>query len=80
MVSNGSFKEEAGAAAWIIKGSNVSMHISGSWHTLVLPSNHSLFHSELAGIVGVLYTLPFWLPINSNPPLCLSCDGLLVVS
>jgi len=69
-VSDGSYKDEAGAMAWIIKkGSNLSMPLVGKRHTPGQPSDHSLFCSELAGIVGALYTLPFWPPTSTNPPL-----------
>jgi len=45
------------------------------------PSGGSqLLHSELAGIVGVLYTLTFWPPQMALPTFWLACDGLSLVS
>jgi len=39
-----------------------------------------LFHSEVAGIVGILYTLTFWPPKSNKPPFHLACDKLSVIT
>jgi len=79
-VCNGSFKDANGAAAWLIECPDSHMRIEGKWHTPGHQEDHSSFCSKLAGIVGALYTLSFWLPLLPSPPLHLACDGLLVVS
>jgi len=61
-ISNGSFKDEAGAAAWIIEDKSANLCIIGQWHTPGQPPDHSLFWSELAWILGILYTLTFGPP------------------
>jgi len=66
-ISDGSFKDEKGTAAWIIEGSNADIRLVSHWHTPGQPEDHSSFRSELAGIVGVLYTLTFWPPAMEQP-------------
>jgi len=61
-VSNGLFKDTVGAAAWIIEGSALHIHLIRQWHTPGPLEAHSSFRSELASLVGVLYTLTFGLP------------------
>jgi len=78
-VSNGSYKDEAGVAAWIIKGPDSTNRIVGSWHTPGYKEDHSSFRSELAGIIGVLHTISFWTPPHETM-FCLACDGLSVVT
>jgi len=80
VVSNGSFKDEASAALWIIEGLTSKTCLIGQWHTPGQSSDHSPFHSKLAGIVGVLYTLIFWPLDIVTPPSQPVCNGLLVVS
>jgi len=80
VVSDRSFEDDAGTAAWIIKGMNAKNQLIGQWYTPSQPANHSSFQSKLAGIVGVLYTLTFWPPNKPQAPLKLACDGLPVVS
>jgi len=60
VVSDGSFKDKAGAAAWIIEGSDSMHRILGTWYTPGVKEDHSSFHSKLAGIVGALHTISFW--------------------
>jgi len=79
-VSDGSYKNNTGAAAWIIEGPNSSLRLIGQWYTPGHNDDHSSFRSELAGIVGVLYTLTFWPPSSPKPVLRLACDGLSVVT
>jgi len=61
-VSDGSFKDRNGAAAWIIEGTDSTTRLSSQWYIPGYADNHSSFCSKLAGIVGVLYTLTFLPP------------------
>jgi len=79
-VSDGSFKDAASAAAWIIEGSNSALQLTGQWHMPGPPDSHSSFHSKVAGIVGVLYMLSFWPLTSVTPPFRIACDGLSAVS
>jgi len=79
-VSNGSFKVESGAAAWLIEGTNSTTRLIGNWHTPGKASDHSLFCSKVTGILGVLYSLTYFTPTTPTPPFCLACDGLSVVN
>jgi len=79
-VSDGSFKDELGALAWIIEGPNSALCLMGHWHTLGSMSDHSSFWSELAGILGILYILTFFPPTKEKPSFCLACNGLSVIS
>jgi len=67
-VSDGSYKDAKGAAAWIIEGRTSNLRLTGQWHVPSQEEDHSSFHSKLAGIVGVLYTLTFWPPKSIKPP------------
>jgi len=66
-ISDGSFKDKAGTAVWIIKDRNANLQIIRQGHTPRQPSNHSSLWSEMAGILGVLYTLTFWPPTTAQP-------------
>ncbi len=79
-VSDGLYKNNTGAAAWIIEGPTSSLCLIGQWYMPGHNNDHSSFRSELAGIVGVLYTLAFWPPLSHKPVLRLACDGLSVVT
>ncbi len=61
-VSDSSFKDRNGVAAWIIEGTNSMTRLSSQWYTPSHEDDHSSFWSKLARIVGVLYTLTFWPP------------------
>jgi len=50
------------------------------WHTPGPPAAHSSFHSKLAGIVGILYTLTFWVPMMIKLNFQLACNGLSVIT
>jgi len=78
-VSDGSFKDAASAAAWIIKGPTLELRLTGQWHMPGPSEGHSSFHSELAGIVGVLYTLSFWPLKTVKSPFRLACNRFSVV-
>ncbi len=59
-VSDSSFKDGNGAVAWIIEVTDSTTRLSSQWYTPGHADDHSSFHSELARIIGVLYTLTFW--------------------
>jgi len=61
-VSDGSYKDDNGSAAWIIEGPNSTLQLVRQVFTPGHPGDHSSFHSKVAGIVSVLYTLTFWPP------------------
>jgi len=67
-VSNGSYKDKMGAAAWIIKGLTSNLRLTSQWHVLGQAADHSSFQSKLVGLVGVLYMLTFWPPKSVKPP------------
>jgi len=79
-VSDGSYKDEMGAAAWIIKGSTLALRLVGQIYTPGHSMDHSSFCSELTGILGVLYTLTFWPPTLNKPTFQLACDGLSIIN
>jgi len=79
-VCDGSFKDGNGAAAWIIKGTDSQTRLCRQWYTPGHSDDHSAFRSKLAGLVGVLYSLTFWLPTTTKPLLRIACDGLSVIS
>jgi len=79
-VSDSSFKDMTGSVAWIIEGANATNCLIGQWHTLGQPNDHSSFCIELAGIVGVLYTITFWPLQTHQSNFRLAFDGLSVVS
>jgi len=78
-VSDGSYKDDNGSAAWIIEGPNSTLQLVGQLYTPGHPGDHSSFRSKVAGIVGVLYTLTFWPLRTIKPAFHLACNGLLVV-
>jgi len=79
-VCDGSFKDTAGAATWIIEGTTLTNRLVGKWHTPGPSDAHSSFHSKVAGLVGILYTLIFWTPTTIKPTLRIACDGLSVIT
>jgi len=79
-VSDGSYKDDKGTAAWIIEGPSSVLRLTGSWFTPGQPEDHSSFRSELAGLLGVVYTLTFWPPTTTAPTFRLACDGLSVIN
>jgi len=50
-VSDGSFKEGRGAAAWTIEGQTATNKITGACLVLGTAEDHSAFQSELMGIL-----------------------------
>jgi len=78
-ISDGLFKDTAGAAAWIIEGSSSHICLIGQWHTPGPPEAHRSFRSKLAGLVGVLYMITFWPPTMIKLHFHLACNGLSVI-
>jgi len=78
-VSDGSFKDDARAAPWIIEGPDSATRLTGTWHTPGTMADYSSFRSELAGIIGILHTISFWQPSN-QPAFLLACNGLSFVT
>ncbi len=75
IVSDGSYSQESGAAAWIIEGRTASSRIIGTMITPGHPTDHSSFQSELAGIYGALCTLEA-LELSPTTHSCrIACDG-----
>jgi len=58
-VSNGSFKQGWGVAAWTIEGGDKDGRLVGIGFTPGTNSNQSAFQSELGGIYGVVLTLKY---------------------
>jgi len=74
-VSNGSFKDNKGAAAWIIEGSSGSNRLQGTCLTPGAQDDQSAFQSELTRLYGILLTLSYLFP-DKGPsiPLLTACD------
>jgi len=79
-VSDGSFKDERGSAAWIIEGPMLALRLTGQVYTPGHATDHSSFRSEVVGIIGTVYTLTYWPPVSTKLVLRLACDGLLVIN
>jgi len=56
-VSDGSFKSQQGATAWIIEGTSSSSQVIGECFTPGYGEDHSSFRSKLAGIYSCLLFL-----------------------
>jgi len=79
-VSNSSFQQDSGVAAWLIKGKTSENCIQGLMITPGNPGDHSSFCSEAAGMYGILLTLKTWLGIiDSKGSLEIACNGKLVL-
>jgi len=75
-VSNGSFQEQCGACAWIIKGETSADRIEGSMNTPGQTLDHSSFCSKAASIYGALLTI--WYFVEEYPTkrtIMIACDG-----
>jgi len=79
-VSDGSFKDERGSAAWIIECPTSALRLTGQVYTPGHATDHSSFRSEVVGIIGTVYTLTYWPPVSTKLVLRLACDGLLVIN
>jgi len=56
-VSDGSYMEETGAAAWTIKATTTSNRIVGTGYTPGSATDQSAYCSELFGLWGILHTV-----------------------
>jgi len=76
-VSDGSYKEGRGAAAWTIEGHSAKDKVTGACLVPGTPKDHSTFQSEAMGILGTFLTLHHLLgedgPAVGN--LTFSCNG-----
>jgi len=81
-VSDGSFKEGRGAAAWTIEGRMANNKITGACLVPGTAEDHSAFRSELMGILGVLLTahhiLMDYSQVQGTLQVC--CDGKSALS
>jgi len=77
-VSNGSFRDQLGAATWTIEATMAEHHFLGTGHTLGNPEDQSAYWSELFRLRGILASLR-QLSINHNinhGQVMIACDGL----
>jgi len=63
-VSDGSFQNQCGACAWIVKGANERNQIKGSMLTPGNTGDHSSFRSKAANLYGLLMTM--WYLLKDN--------------
>jgi len=56
-VSDGSFKEWSGAAAWTIEGADANTKVTGMCLVPGSEEDHSAYRSELMGLLGIMLTL-----------------------
>jgi len=75
VVSDGSYRNDAGAAAWIIEGCDATSRIIGTMITPGQDADHSSFCSELAGLYGALCTLEALAFSPTGSPCRIACDG-----
>jgi len=78
-VSNGSYQDHAGMAAWIIEGSSTWSCIIRQMIMLGNHDDHSSFWSKLAGIYGTLLTLEALNLGCTNLSCQIACDGKSVL-
>jgi len=76
MVSDGSFQNQCGACAWIIKGDNSLDRIEGQMQTPGQLQDHSSFRSKATRIYGALLMLWYFskdYPLTGQ--ITLACNG-----
>jgi len=80
-VSNGTFKPGRGAAAWTIEGGTANDKIMGACLVPGTGEDHSAFHSELMGLLGILLTVHYLLEevAGGSGFLRVCCDGQLAL-
>jgi len=79
IVSDGSYQNEAGAAAWIIEGTSGGPRLIGTMITPGSTKDQSSFCSELIGVYGALCTLEA-LQLGEKQVQCwIACDGKSVL-
>jgi len=79
IVSDGSYRNNASAAAWIIEGGDATSLIIGTMITPGHKMDHSSFRSELAGLYGALCTLEVLDLGPMGTPCQIACDGKLAL-
>jgi len=77
-VSDGSFQDSKGSAAWTIEGRNQFHHIRGSGWTPGDPEDQSAYRSKLFGLWSIFRTIhKFVQDCNTTEGhVCIACDGL----
>jgi len=77
-VSDGSYKDHQGAAAWIIEGADDSVRLRGAGVTPGLPEDQSAYRSELFGLWGILDSLHAFTQAHhiNTGSVVIACDGL----
>jgi len=80
-VSDGSFQDSNGLAAWTIKGRNQHHHILGSGQTLGKLDDHSTYRSKLFGLWGIFRTIQKFIQDHNitTGHVQIACDGLLAL-
>jgi len=79
-VSDGSFQNDTGACAWIIKGLSSENCVEGLMETPGLSGDHSSFRSKAVGQYGLLLTLYYLLSNHQGGGLILvASDGQSVL-
>ena len=77
-VSDGSFKDEFGTAAWVIEDSTGKQSIIGRLVTPGFPSNHSAYRSEISGVYAMVAMVEgikeVWNITKGH--VTLGCDGM----
>ena len=78
-VSDGSFKDEIGTAAWIIENASGTQRIMGRVHVPCHPSDQSAYRSEIAGLYAMVMVAESikktWALKEGN--ITIGCDGLI---
>jgi len=75
IVSDGSYRNNASAAAWIIEGRDATCRIIGMMITPGYETDHSSFCSKLMGLYGALCTLEVLDLGPMGTPCRIACDG-----
>jgi len=77
-VSDGSFKDYAGAAAWTIEGDTAANRVVGTSLTPGNAADQSAYRSELFGLWGILASLKQMVENNNiaQGHITIACDGL----
>jgi len=79
-VSDGSFRAGRGAAAWIIEGRTNHNRIVRKCFSPSSDDGHSSFHSKLAGVYTMLFTISTLIQQKTDPTILrIACDGKSVL-
>jgi len=82
VVSNGSYMETIGTAAWIIEGPMANNHIIGTRYTPGKAEDQSAYQSKLFGLWGILLTILRFTKEHdiNHGAVTIACDGLLALN